>query len=129
MTYLLDVNALVALGFANHEFHNRIVTWLRSQPALALATCPITELGFIRVLAQVAVYGSTVAQAKEQLRSVKEAGIYPFKFLPDDRDLSILPVWVTSPKHITDGYLVGLAEANGAKLVTLDAKIPGAVLI
>ena len=24
MTYLLDVNALVAVGFINHEFHDRV---------------------------------------------------------------------------------------------------------
>lgn len=29
MIYLLDVNALVALGFVNHEFHDRVVSWIR----------------------------------------------------------------------------------------------------
>jgi uncharacterized protein len=52
MTYLLDANALVALGFVNHEFHDRVVSWLRAQNSSVLATCSITELGFVRVLAQ-----------------------------------------------------------------------------
>ena len=52
MIYLLDVNALVALGFVNHEFHARVVSWIRAQNSPALATCSITELGFVRVLAQ-----------------------------------------------------------------------------
>jgi hypothetical protein len=33
MIYMLDVNALVALGFLNHEFHDRVV--LGSQLASA----------------------------------------------------------------------------------------------
>jgi predicted nucleic acid-binding protein len=46
MIYLLDVNALVALGFINHEFHPRVARWLRSNRAAQLASCSITELGF-----------------------------------------------------------------------------------
>lgn len=52
MKYLLDVNALVALGFIHHEFHDRITAWLRAKNFPPLATCSITELGFTRVLAQ-----------------------------------------------------------------------------
>ena len=52
MKYLLDVNALVALGFGNHEFHARVAYWLRAQQFPDLATCSITELGFLRVLVQ-----------------------------------------------------------------------------
>ena len=64
MIYLLDVNALVALGFINHEFHDRIAAWVRSQKSPNLASCSITELGFVRVLAQAPAYGFTVTQAR-----------------------------------------------------------------
>lgn len=129
MTYLLDVNALVALCFANHEFHDRVALWLRMRPAPTLATCSITELGFIRVLAQAPAYGLTVAQARTLLRRIKDAGVFRFTFLADDHDISHLPSWVKAPKQITDGHLVELASANDSKLATLDAKIPGAYLI
>jgi len=55
MKYLLDVNGLVALGFLQHEFHERVASWvhtLASRGVPELATCSITELGFVRVLAQ-----------------------------------------------------------------------------
>jgi predicted nucleic acid-binding protein len=55
MKYLLDVNALVALGFLQHEFHGRVARWvhgLTTRGIPELATCSITELGFIRVLVQ-----------------------------------------------------------------------------
>jgi predicted nucleic acid-binding protein len=33
MKYLLDVNALVALGFLEHEFHERVARWVRGLAA------------------------------------------------------------------------------------------------
>lgn len=49
MTYLFDVNALIALGFLQHEFSDRLAAWIASQQSLTIATCPITETGFVRV--------------------------------------------------------------------------------
>lgn len=129
MMYLLDVNALVALGFANHEFHDRVVSWVRTRPTPTLATCSITELGFIRVLAQAPAYGLAVAQARTLLLRMKRVDAFRFIFLTDDHDISCLPTWVKSPKQITDGHLVELASANQAALATLDGRIPGAYLI
>lgn len=36
MRYLLDVNALVALGFLEHEFHERISLWLQKQEVVTV---------------------------------------------------------------------------------------------
>jgi predicted nucleic acid-binding protein len=129
MRYLLDVNTLVALGFAQHEFHDRIASWLKSRQFPPLATCSITELGFIRVLAQAPAYGFTIAQARSLLLRLKEADVARFTFIPDDHDVSHLPTWVKTPKQTTDGHLVKLASANGSVLATLDGKIPEAYLI
>ena len=129
MTYLLDVNALVALGFAQHEFHDRVARWVRKQHLSTLATCSITELGFVRVLVQAPAYGLTVAQARTLLLRIKQAGTPKFTFIPDDQDISHLPTWVRAAKQITDGHLAKLAAARGAVLATLDARIPGAYLI
>lgn len=129
MTYLLDVNALVALGFANHEFHDRVSRWVRSLPTPRFATCSITELGFLRVLSQAPAYGLSVAQARTLLLRMKQADVFPFDFLADDHDLSRLPSWVKTPKQITDGHLAELARADGGILATLDGRIPGTYLI
>jgi uncharacterized protein len=129
MMYLLDVNALLALGFSNHEFHGRVSSWMRTLPTPALATCSITELGFIRVLAQTPAYGLTVAHARTLLLRMKQADVCEFIFLSDAHDISHLPNWVKAPKQITDGHLLELAGANGGRLATLHAKIPGALLI
>jgi hypothetical protein len=129
MIYLLDVNALVALGFINHEFHDRLAAWVQSQNSPNLASCSITELGFIRVLAQAPAYGFTVTQARTLLLRLKEVRISPLQFILDEHDVSHLPAWVRTPKQITDGHLSKLATANAAVLATLDENIPGSYLI
>jgi predicted nucleic acid-binding protein len=129
MTFLLDVNALLALGFAHHEFHDRVARWVMAEGFPALATCSITELGFVRVLSQAPVYGFSVADARSVLLRLKRAKALPFVFVPDDHDISHLPNWARTPKQTTDGHLVRLAEAHGAVLATLDQKIPRAHLI
>jgi len=129
MIYLLDVNALVALGFINHEFHARVASWVQSSNSPPLASCSITELGFVRVLAQAPAYRFTVAQARTLLLRLKEVRISRLMFIPDQHDVSYLPDWVKAPKQITDGHLSKLARANGAVLARLDENIPGSYLI
>jgi predicted nucleic acid-binding protein len=125
---LLDVNALVALGFIHHEFHDRVSIWVRAQKPTIL-TCSITELGFVRVLAQAPSYQFSMVEARNLLSRLKKNEVYPFLFISDDHDISHLPRWVRTPRQTTDGHLVELARHNGAVLATLDEKIPGAYLI
>lgn len=131
MKYLLDVNALVALGFLDHVLHERMAEWvsLAAGEEDELATCAITELGYVRVLAQAPQYGLTVKDAIGSLSRLKRTVELRFCFVADDQDVSRLPGWVNTPKQITDGHLVQLARANGAVLATLDRNIPGAFLI
>lgn len=129
MRYLLDVNALVALGLMHHEFHDRVAGWVHRQRSLSLATCSLTELGFVRVIAQAQAYGVTIAQARTVLLRLKQNSTLPLTFIADDQDISHLPAWVKAPKHTTDGHLAQLAKSNGAMLATLDEKIPDAYLI
>ena len=132
MIYLLDVNALVALAFSEHLFHNRTARWVQSLTASGtpeLATCPITELGYIRVLLQAPGDDFSVSEARDLLRRIKATGGVRITFIPDDHDLSHLPAWVRSAKQTTDGHLAELAKARGAILATLDSRIPGAFQI
>ena len=78
MRYLLDVNALVALGFLQHEFHERVAAWVRAsvvKGSVEMATCSITELGFVRVLVQAPQYGFAVSQARDLLLRLKAARV------------------------------------------------------
>lgn len=132
MRYLLDVNALLALAVMEHEFHARAASWverLGASGASELATCSITELGFVRVLGQAQQYGSSVAQARELLLKMKNSDGIRWIFIPDNHDISRLPRWVRSPKQTTDGHLAELARDHEAVLATLDRRIPRAFVI
>src|SRR5271166_6285607 len=132
MKYLLDVSALVAFGIVDHEFHPRVADWidgLASRNALGLATCSITELGFVRVVAQTPQYGFTVPEARDLLMQIKSSHPDTISFMPDNHDIAHIPIWVKYPKQVTDGHLAQLAKANGAVLATLDRGIPRALLI
>jgi len=132
MKCLLDVNALVAFGIREHEFHQRVANWFRAQHrkgTLELFTCSITELGFVRILAQTPGYGVTAPEARSLLLQIKAARAKVFSFLSDTHDIAHIPSWVKHPKQLTDGHLVQLAKAHGAVLATLDTAIPGAYLI
>ncbi len=131
MRYLLDVNALIALGFFEHEFHTRVSKWLTSMNpnTLELLTCSITELGFVRILAHATNYRLSVAQAIDLLLRLKKVRTYKIIFIADDLDVSELPYWVATPARITDGHLFNLAVRNHAVLATLDSGIPRALLI
>src|ERR1700693_1248304 len=132
MKYLLDVNSLVALGFLQHEFHERVASWVHTMASRGvpeLATCSITELGFVRILAQAPQYGFTVAHARTLLLRLKAENSLKFTFISDDHDVSHLPGWVKTAKQTTDGHLAKLGKANGSILATLDGRIPTAFLI
>lgn len=129
MRYLLDVNALVALGLRNHEFHDRVARWLQAEKFPPVATCSITELGFIRVLALASAYGLSIAEARTMLLRLKKSRVLEFNFIADDQDVSRLPAWITTAKQTTDGHLAQLAKSNDAMLATLDGGIRGANVI
>lgn len=129
MKYLLDVNALIALGFIHHQFHSRVRAWVQSSETSSFLTCSITELGFVRIVAQATTYGFTVLQARTLLLELKKQSPLRFEFISDGNDISHLPTWVRTPKQITDGHLMQLAIENDAILATFDDGIPGASLI
>lgn len=53
MTHLLDINVMIAAAWPAHIAHARTVRWFASRQSagvLAIATCPLTELGFLRLV-------------------------------------------------------------------------------
>ncbi|MFA6289847.1 MAG: PIN domain-containing protein [Opitutaceae bacterium] len=129
MRFLLDCDALIALGHSGHIHHAKVDAFFaaHSGPARFLTT-PISELAFIRIGTQ-AGYFSSIAQAQTALALLYQSSAGRITFLADDLGAAILPAYVTRPRDTTDGHLLALAKRHGAKLVTLDTCIPGAELI
>ena len=94
-----------------------------------IATCAITELGFLRVSTHAAAYGYTLNQGTTLLAQLKRIDGLKFVFLSDDQTIANLPAWVQRTNQITDGHLAGLAKANSALLAALDEKIPWSFVI
>jgi predicted nucleic acid-binding protein len=127
---LLDVNALLALAHEDHADHEKASVWYKETAGAASAflSCPITELGFLRVSMQAGLSRNLDA-AQDTLSCMKKSSRIPFDFVPDSVAVDKLPPYVRTPAQWTDGYLLQLAKANGAKLATLDSGIPGALRI
>ena len=124
MKYLLDVNALIALGYKQHVFHKRVAGWAAGK---SLASCSITELGFARILAQLPEADISVTTSREMLATMKMER--QLKQISDSQSAVELPAWVHKPGQITDGHLLALARSNNSTLATCDQGIPGAFLI
>ena len=131
MIYLLDVNVLLAVAYRMHDLHERADRWLndlqQADPSVHLATCSITELGFVRIACGSAGLAHNVSVAQTDLRRVKEQRL--FTFLDDGISANRLPKWVEKSKQVTDGHLLQLAMDHCATFATLDEGVPGALLI
>lgn len=132
MRYLLDVNLLVAWGWADHADHDRVAGWIREAKrsrSAKLFTSPIPELGFVRVSVQRTGGRVSPAEAGRTLAHML-ASLGPHHgFLPDDQRGTDCPDWCRGAGQTTDAHLAALAMKHQAKLATLDTTIPGAFVL
>lgn len=130
--HLLDVNVLVAWGWADHTDHHRTVRWIAERKkarGARLLTSSIPEIGFVRVSAQRSGGRISVAEAAEVLRGMLDSLGPVHRFLPDDAGGTSWPDWCTTATRTTDAHLLLLAQQHQLTLATLDAGIPDAMLL
>lgn len=119
MSHLLDVNFILACAWQSHASHAKARAWLEAQSSFA--TCPISELGFLRVSINPG-YRAAYADALAALEDI--TGRKGAQFIAADLPAAKMPA-VTSHADTTDAYLVALAKAHGLKLATLDGLLCG----
>jgi uncharacterized protein len=128
MFYLLDVNVLIASADTAHEFHQDFHHWSLNVGSPPLATCPLTENGFLRIYGSPSYPGGPGSPelALPPLTAIRQRPGYVF--LPDDFSLADSASGVSlmdlAPKHLTDLYLLALSVKHGGRLVTFDTRIP-----
>jgi len=127
MTYLADVNFLVALLHARHVHASRAAAWLEGlRAADRVGICRVVQLGVLRVLSNRAWLAEDVLRAGEvwaawDLLLADDR----FLFLPEPAGLE--PEW----RHLTgafrkgrmaetDAYLTAFARAGGLRILTFD---------
>jgi uncharacterized protein len=116
VSWLLDVNLILASRWTTHPDHLSAKAWIDSLGEFH--TCAITELGFLRISLSVA-YSATWKEAQEAL--AKLHGRSGHRFLADDVDGGASSE--TSSRDTTDAHLVALAKRHGLKLATLDGTL------
>lgn len=122
MISLLDVNVLVALLLPEHEHHVAAQDWFTTEAAAGgWATCAVTELGVIRVCAQLPG-GSWPPESTADRFLVLSASSRGYVWWPDIVSPTLLPEvrGATTAKQVTDRYLLGLARKNGGRVATFD---------
>jgi toxin-antitoxin system PIN domain toxin len=133
MNYLLDVNVLLAWGWADHVDHRRVASWIGSMKkrrGIRLLTSSIPELGFVRVSVQRTGGLLSVADAVSTLEGMLRSLGTRHRFLADDRSSTrALPDWCRAASLTTDAHLLLLARGHEAELATLDTGIPDALLL
>ena len=116
MKYLLDINFLIAAILDSHTQHKIADKWIAGK---LLATCPLSETGFLRIVTHPKIYGVAMSAAREALGDF--ISVYEPLFVPDD--LNALKSSAQTSGQVTDCYLAELASTHHMKLVTFDTQI------
>ena len=111
--YLLDVNMLLAGIWKTHAQHGIAAGWLQGK---VLVTCPLSELGFIRISTNAKAINASMKDARKALETFQKQR--KTEFIPDD--LPALKSKPTTSGQVTDHYLANLAGEHGLKLATMD---------
>lgn len=118
------MNVLVALAWPNHVHHGRALRWFLSTSKEGWATCPVTEVGFVRVSSNVRAIpdARSPAQAIDLLRRMRALTGHVFwadDVSPSDVDAHAFGRLV-GYRQVTDAHLLSLARKRGGTLATLD---------
>ena len=122
--FLLDANVLLALAWSNHEQHEVAHAWCARQRRFRWATCPSTELAFVRISMQPAIVKKSLSgvEALELLeRNVQRPG-HEFwaEDLPVAEALSAVRDRLVGHRQVMDAALLSLATRHNQKLATFD---------
>ncbi len=124
---LLDINVVIALLDQGHVLHRAATRWLEREIQHGWATCPITENGVVRIMAQPA-YPNAQPTAQVAERLAEACRDPSHRFWPEPISLleEGLIRWerLLGPRQITDAYLLALAVHHRGRLVTFDRNVP-----
>lgn len=127
MSFLLDANALIALGWPAHEHHARVLNWFKKHARQGWATCAITQAAFVRIIAQPSFSGHAVSVNEVGELLLRNTAHPKHRFLPLDfgfeQVLGCCTGGLLGHRQITDAYLLTLAIGHGVKFVTFDSGV------
>ena len=120
---LLDLNLLTALFWPSHEHHAVAHDWFNQRRVDKWATCPLTQLGFVRLVSNPA-FSRDALSVRDALTLLLKNLEHPgHVFWSADRDAASLTPMVPSLRghqQVTDAYLLALAHHHGGLVATFD---------
>lgn len=127
MSYLLDANALIALGWPAHEHHERMIRWFKAHARHGWATTALTQAAFVRIISQPAFSGRAIGVSEIAEVLLRNTAHPRHRFLALDfgieQVLGCCTGGLRGHRQITDAWLLTLAVRNEARLVTFDSGI------
>ena len=124
MILLPDVNVLVALMWESHLHHARARHWFAGLGDDVVATCSVTQTGFVRVSSNPNVL--TDAISVREATAILSALVHrpSHRFLPDDRGYIDNPLVphdrLVGHRQVTDAHHLAIARAHDASVVSFD---------
>jgi uncharacterized protein len=127
-SYLVDINVWLAMTWDQHPQHAPAARWQESVDRGSLLFCRFTMLGFLRLLTNQSVMGDSTLNVMGALRLYDEWRQDPRVELahePPGTEMLLRRTLtrfgrLSATKAIAESYLVGFAEAAGARMVTFD---------
>ena len=123
---LLDTNVLLALAWPSHQFHHAAIARMNRRNQ-RWATCAVTELGFIRLSANPVVVqlAKRPAEAASLLKAMTADPGHVYLDSPPPTAEPFMTGFedLMGYRQVTDSYLLNLAGANHAFLLTFDARL------
>jgi uncharacterized protein len=127
LTFLLDVNVIIALIDPTHVGHDAAHRWFEEEGRAAWATCPLTQNGVVRIVGNPKYPNSPGSPAAVASVLRQLCAMPGHAFWPDDISLldaaNIVPAGILTSGQVTDSYLLALAVSHRGLLATFDRQL------
>jgi uncharacterized protein len=121
---LLDANLLIALAWPQHVHHAQAHRWFGKVGREAWASCPLTQVAFIRISSDPKIIPEPVGPRDALALLTKIIARPGHRFWADEiapADAAIFSsLALVGHRQVTDAYLLALAQHNKGKLATID---------
>jgi uncharacterized protein len=123
-TALLDLNILTALLWPAHEHHAAAHAWWENRGNAGWATCPLTQLGFVRLVTNPAFSRDALSPAEGVGLLAQNVAHARHEFWSEDVQVSTavrgMECRLLGYRQLTDAYLLALARQRKGVLATFD---------
>ena len=123
-TALLDLNILTALLWPAHEHHAAAHAWFGGRAGAGWATCPVTQLGFVRLVTNPAFSRDALSPTDAVALMAQNVAHANHEFWSEDLQVAAaigsLGAKLQGYRQLTDAYLLALAKHHRGVLATFD---------